>query len=215
MGYININMTIEEIYKKRKQTKKFDEVNIPDRNLIKSLIDKTFELTASKQNLMPYKVFVLGPEHKKLKREFENIILETLEGGENNRNVSTSPYTIMFTHRLVTPNDVIKERIAKGHIYKVCDKNWYRWQKREVSIEVGMFAKVLTGLCIENNIDVAYLLCFPSYEEHQNLYNKFSFSKEPIVFSMQLGYKDKTVHPEYRKDRSLKPKIDDVIKWID
>jgi len=32
---------------------------------------------------------------------------------------------------------------------------------------------------------------------------------------MQLGYKDKTVHPEYRKDRSPKPKIDDVIKWID
>ncbi len=55
-------MTIEEIYKTRWQVRQYDEANIPDKDLIKSLVSKTFELSPSKQNLLPFRVHVLGPE---------------------------------------------------------------------------------------------------------------------------------------------------------
>ena len=55
-------MTIEEIYKTRWQVRQYDEANIPDKDLIKSLVNKTFELSPSKQNLLPFRVHVLGPE---------------------------------------------------------------------------------------------------------------------------------------------------------
>ena len=207
-------MTLTEIYKKRKQTKLFDTKIIPEKKLINNLLEKTFELTASKQNLMPYKIHVLGPEHQSVKEEFNNIVL-TLKGGQNNDNIITGPYILFFTHRLVKPNSIIQSRIDKGHVYHVCDIGKYKWQKREVAIEIGMFSKILTGLCMENNIDVAYNLCFPSFEDSKELYKNFSFlDNEAIVFTMQLGYKDNTVSKTYKKDWSQKPSLNEVIKWF-
>ena len=66
-------MSIENTLNKRKQIKLFDTENVPNKKLIISLIDKTFELVPSKQSLMPYKVHVLGPEFKDLKERFFNI----------------------------------------------------------------------------------------------------------------------------------------------
>ena len=66
---------IEDILSKRQQTKGYHPLRIPDKKLAENLISKTFKLTASKQNLMPYKVHVLGPDKKELKKEFFKIVL--------------------------------------------------------------------------------------------------------------------------------------------
>ena len=167
----------------------------------------------SKQNLLPYKVKVLGPEQKKLKRKFEDIIVANTPGGggDKNYNVSSAPYDLLFTTRLVEPSEHIQKRIDKGHPYKLCDIHQYKWQKIEYSIEIGMFASVLTGLCMENNIDVAYLLCFPNEQEH---YNKFPLDGENLIFSMQLGFRDVGVGLDYNKDFSKKPNATKIIEWI-
>ena len=74
-----------------------------------------------------------------------------------------------------------------------------------------MFASVLTGLCMENKIDVAYLLCFPNEQEY---YNEFPLDGENLIFSMQLGFRDVGVGPDYNKDQSRKPLPTDVIEWL-
>ena len=205
--------TTEQLFKSRTQCKKFSRKKIPDRALVEKLLNKTFELVPSKQNLVPYKVKVLGPEHSKLKRKFEDIIVQNTAGGggDKNYNVSSAPYDLLFTTRLVKPNEHIQERIRKGHSYRTCDANEYKWQKIDYSIEIGMFASVLTGLCIENKIDVSYLLCFPSEQQH---YENFPLDGEDLIFSMQLGYKELGVGPAYIEDKSYKPDVSEVISWI-
>ena len=47
-------MSIEETFKKRFQARRFLKDKIPDKELIKSLLEKTFELVPSKQSLVPY-----------------------------------------------------------------------------------------------------------------------------------------------------------------
>ena len=74
-----------------------------------------------------------------------------------------------------------------------------------------MFASVLTGLCMENKIDVSYLLCFPNEQQH---YENFPLDGENLIFSMQLGYRDVGVGSDYIKDESEKPLSTDVIQWV-
>jgi len=62
-----------------------------------------------------------------------------------------------------------------------------------------MFAKVLTGLCLENNLGVSYQLCFKDWQ----------YENEEVLFSMQLGY---PAHKRIEKG-DFKPHIDDVIKY--
>ena len=48
-----------DIFEQRKQIRGFSEVN-PTRELIDSLLDRSLELSPSKQNLQPYNIYVLG-----------------------------------------------------------------------------------------------------------------------------------------------------------
>jgi hypothetical protein len=74
-----------------------------------------------------------------------------------------------------------------------------------------MFAKILTTLCLENDIDVSYLLCFPNGEK-----SRPSFLNEKFIFSMQLGYEtEKNVRSKYTKDiQEYKPNILEIIEWL-
>ena len=72
-------MSIEELFKKRKQIKLYDVNNTPDKALIESLIDKTFDLVPSKQSLIPYKIYILGPDCFKLKEIFSTWVLLSLK----------------------------------------------------------------------------------------------------------------------------------------
>lgn len=204
-------MTLTEIYKKRKQTIKYDQENYPDIDIVKNILTETFKITASKQNLYPYKVHVLGPNHKNIKKDLYDIICHA-SGGPNNINVLYAPYCLIFTTRWVNnPDPIIYERIKRGHTYTVCDPKLYNHAKAATCIEVGMFSKILTGLCLEKNINVSYTLCFPDYEKNKDLWKKLSFIKDPVLFSMQLGYRTGLVN--YNKEK--KPLIDDVISWIE
>ena len=198
---------IEETLKKRKQVRIYDTERVPDIELIKTIITKAFEVSASKQNFYPYNVFVLHkPED--LKTFWE--ITKSAPGGEDNYNVETAPYSLIITRRTVEthPDPKIKERVARGHVYPIMDKNSN--EDHRVAIEVGMFAKVLTTMALENNIDVAYQLCIPDFDGKPEKWSKFPFIQENVLLCMQLGYDSK----KKDNDREIKPQIDDVVKWI-
>jgi hypothetical protein len=198
---------IEETLKKRKQVRIFNTRKAPGIELVKRIITKAFEVSASKQNFYPFNVFIL---HKEEDRKIFWEITKSAPGGDGNYNAETGPYHLIFTRRTVTthPDPKIKERIARGHVYPIMDKNSN--EDHRVAIEVGMFAKVLTTMALEHNIDVAYQLCFPDFDGQPEKWSKLPFVKENVLLCMQLGYDSN----KKDNDREIKPQIDEVVKWI-
>ena len=202
---------IEETLVKRQQTKCYS-TKLPNKDTAEEIISKAFNLTASKQNLYPYKVHVLGPDQKDYKKQFYNIVRHQT-GGNLNMNVEQAPYCLIFTNRLVkNPDPKIYKRIQKGHIYNNCDPKLYKTQIHNTAIEVGMFAKVLTTLVLEKNMDVSYTLCFPDYEKNRDLWKKLPFIDDTVIFSMQFGYRFSDY--SFNETKEKKQDIKDVINWV-
>ena len=108
-------MNIERLLDSRRQVRVFDDINIPDKSLIRNLLNTTHRLVPSKQNLLPYKVHVLGPECKK-----EKLILYNLSKLNDSKDIhntcSLAPYVLIFTNRLAKTNPAVQKRIdKKGH----------------------------------------------------------------------------------------------------
>jgi hypothetical protein len=203
---------IEDILKKRQQTKGYHPTKIPNRKVAEYIINKAYDLTASKQNLMPFKIHILGPHQKQFKKDFFDIV-QHQTGGALNMNVSQAPYCLIFTNRLIkNPNTTILRRIKKGHIYNNCDPKKYKNEISGVSIEIGMYAKVLTSLALEKDIDVSYTLCFPPFKNNEKLWSKLSFLDEPPLFSMQIGYRYS--NHSFNLVKENKPERNEVINWI-
>jgi len=206
-------MNIEEILDSRRQIKVFDDIKIPDKSLIKNLLDKTHKLVPSKQNLLPYKVHVLGPECKKEKQILYD--LSKLNDPEDTHNTcSLAPYVLIFTNRLAKPNTAVQRRIDKhGHDYFMCDPKKYK--KNVDGIEVGMFASVLTTLALEKEIDVSYMKCFPHWPGGQHCWKELPFVDETPFLTMSLGYRKDKEQPRHQglvgED---KPEVNEVINWI-
>ena len=197
---------------KRQQTREYDVKKLPDKKIVEDIIEKAFKLTASKQNLYPYKVHILGPDNKDFKKVFYDIVNHQ-PGGLKNWNVAQAPYCLIFTKRFVAnPDPEIYDRMNKGDGYNVCDPENYHKDDKSSAIEVGMFAKVLTTLVLEKNMDVSYTGCFPSYNDNKELWKKLPFIEDDVIFSMQFGYRFSDYSFKQKKEK--KPDINEVISWV-
>ena len=195
-------MIMEKLFETRYLVYEYTD-KIPDEQLANDLISKAFKLTASKQSIMPYMVHVLGPNCQEEKEKIFNHVSK-LKGGDHNDNIK-APYNLIFTTRLIPlrkVNPFVQRLIAKGHYQICCDPKKYKKDKHEITLEVGMFAKVLTGLCLEKGLGVSYQLCFKDWE----------YENEEVLFSMQFGY-PLTQKIDKKTIGDYKPHIDDVIKF--
>ena len=208
---------IEELYKKRFHTKYFNE-EVPDRDLIESMISKTYELVPSKQLIVPYKVEVLGPERKKdivRVREFcMNYSSEHYLSVKGTVQM-LAPYLLLFTTRHVKEEEIseaMKERLDNNRGTYTCIRIPHKITATH-HVEVGMFAAILTGLCMENGISTAYSMCKPG--QHHEMWKEIDdIIKGKLLFSMSLGYTDMT-KPVWTvtSGREHKPPIKNVIKF--
>jgi len=201
---------IEKLLSKRKQVRQYSVEKIPNLEDVNRIINKTYDLVASKQSLVPYKITVLGPHKKEEKQELYNLSVKN-DGGHGNENIF-APYVLCFTNRLVdNPNLSVKRKVAKGHRYDLLDPEKYRTRGMEVGVEVGMFSKILTLLCMEYNFDVSYLLCFSD-----NASQQLSFLDDKLIFSLQIGYqKSSDIKDKFLKDADeYKPDITEIVEWL-
>ena len=190
-------MMMEKLFETRYQVYTYSD-KVPDKNLVKEIISKTYKITASKQNIVPYKIHVLGPNCKEEKEKIFNHVQKVMGGGHNH-NIK-APYNLIFTTRLVTkPGVHVQRLIDSGHDQPCANPKKYKKDKHNISLEIGMFAKILTGFCLENNLGVSYQLCFRDWQ----------YENEEVLFSMQLGYPSS---PRIEKG-DYKPHIDEVIKF--
>jgi len=201
---------IEKLLSKRKQVRQYSVEIIPNLEDVNRIINKAYDLVASKQSLVPYKITVLGPHKKEEKQELYNLSVKN-DGGHGNENIF-APYVLCFTNRLVdNPNLSVKRKVAKGHRYDLLDPEKYRTRGMEVGVEVGMFSKILTLLCMEYNFDVSYLLCFSDSASQQ-----LSFLDDKLIFSLQIGYqKSSDIKDKFLKDADeYKPDITEIVEWL-
>ena len=201
---------IEKLLSKRKQVRQYSVEKIPNLEDVNRIINKAYDLVASKQSLVPYKITVLGPHKKEEKQELYNLSVKN-DGGHGNENIF-APYVLCFTNRLVdNPNLSVKRKVAKGHRYDLLDPEKYRTRGMEVGVEVGMFSKILPLLCMEYNFDVSYLLCFSDSASQQ-----LSFLDDKLIFSLQIGYqKSSDIKDKFLKDADeYKPDITEIVEWL-
>lgn len=205
---------IDDILKNRRHVIEFED-EIPDKELVNSLLQRTWKVTPSKNNFMAYTVHVVTDNStKKLIYNMctsneEQVNANSTTQGEY-QYILTAPYVLIFTQRLEDkPNKRQQQLIKKGVHYEAVDPNELINMYDTCCIEVGMFANTLTGLCLENDLDVSYTKCFS--QNYKNWIETLPFVNRNPIMIMSIG-KGK-IYREIKED-DLRPDFERIINWV-
>ena len=243
---------IEELFFKRRQIRAaWDQTRLPSKETIKDLLERTINISASKQNLFPFKIHAFGPDDEKEKDIIAQICCLWNKGAVNNWNNDRDnnfridskqpPWVFVFEPRLCAPNTFVKEYsnwVEEEHYwtrFTQCDKNRFRelTNIKLTCIEVGMYCKILAGLCLENDLAISYIKSFPEWvwKGQQNKYSKDKNNQgldwdslpqitEAPLLVIQIGYKsnikDILATNAFDLNRPLledKPSIDTIVQF--
>lgn len=209
-----MTQTVFDNLNKRQHVYEYRSDRIPEHDVVNKILHNAWEVTPSKQNIMPYQVNVLGPDCLNQKRRIyykvvgnhqmmeeagvdEGAIAEV--SGEINphyRHVLQNPYLLVFSQRVCTDKDVnpfYKKQVADGHFMEQCSPRWVDRIKPSTAIEAGLFAQNVAALCLEKDIHYSFTVCFPGRVEK---WKDIPFiTAEPLLL-MSLGYK-KTFRREF------------------
>ncbi len=175
-------------FKNYKYALEYDTTSNIDSEFITDALKAAWLETPSKNNFMPYNVYVLGPEFAKEKEEMYwlclgnetkangNIITdrdqlkqyeERMYSGKTQasyHNIITAPYVLIFTQRVETmPNKFQQQLIDKGYVYEQMATRGPKKEnaRKNAYLEIGMFSTNFAGICLNNGIDISHTLCFP------------------------------------------------------
>jgi len=258
--------------KRRQIRAAWDPNRSPSKELIYDLLKRTQNIAPSKQNLYPFKIHAFGPNNPEEKKKVEQICCLYTQGSVNNFDRSQAdlktagednnfpPWVLVFELRKCEPNTFIKQyaKILKGNSPYATENDYNSAASRfsQISedrfrennnkslacIEVGMFTKILAGLCLENDLAISYIKSFPewTWKGQSKRYSKdinevgLSWDSLPEITEapllvVQIGYKadmddplastvevDGVVHST--KGGVLledKPSIDEIIQFKD
>lgn len=186
-------MSMYSTFKKRRQIREaWDPTRSPSKEIISNLLEKTLDISPSKQNLFPFKIHAFGPDNVEERDIVSQICCLWDKGAVNDFDIDRdsgirnshkkAPWVLVFESRLCEPNVFVKEYsewVEEESYYKrftQCDPNRYRnmCNTKLTSIEVGMFIQTLAGLCLENDLAISYIRSFPDWiwKEKEGYYKK-------------------------------------------
>ena len=213
-----------------------------DDNIIKQSLDYAWRYTPSKNNFMNYNVFVLGQDQKELKSSIyykclkqqaksngqainsqEELIEYEKELYENDvipqfLNIKEAPYLLIYTHRVSDELNPYQQRnIDKGMVYEQTfppGTKKYDAACKLSRIEMGMFAANFATKCLENNIDISFILCMPCELEAWSEPEWDFITHQPALIQI-AGHGEKYRRPNIvAPDVDLKPDFSNVVKII-
>ena len=232
------------IFETRHQTRYFDHEKIPSKELIEKVLYKTHELVPSKQNLMPYVVKILGPEHTEIKMymyelacevEYPNLNLrnkyrlDEIKQYEHN-NVSHNkrfqhgnsqlfaPYILLLVPRKPIKNPKLSKTYEERGLAGFDGKKPPAGRKTP-NVEIGMFSVILTTVSIEEGLSVSYTSCLNA----RKLMKKYDWLKKELTtptLALSLGYereddKRKTNRQNHHYLKGIKkPEKQQTFEWI-
>ena len=226
-----------KLLEKRGHIRKYSD-KAPPKELIEEALWEAWKTTPSKNNAMPYKVCVFGPEHSQVKEKIwslcvknhakaENEAVERgeatiTEGGVANpyyEHIRLNPYLFAIHSQPRQPNGWYKDRIKKGMFFDQAYPQHVENIVDSVAVEVGLFISHLTMYLLEKNIDVSYNSCFTrNFKIWQDL--GLNHAEYRGIVLMSAGYAK-----EFRRDRikkeqphlapkDIKPEFEEIVKWI-
>ena len=203
-----------DTFKQRKQIRFYDTENVPDFSIVQNALRQTYEITASKQNLIPYKIYVIN------NKQMINEGLYELSKGrtgtvQSNKNLLTAPYQFIYTARLVDDaSEIVQGYVSKGELQAAMNPSKYRntGQAKNTCIEIGMHSTILSTLLIEQGLGVAYTLCFDNWLKDKNSWieNGIDFIDDDVYFIMSAGYPS----DEYVDSGIKKPPFENVMRYV-
>ena len=213
-------MSIESLFKKRRQIRAaWDQERIPSKELIHDLLKRTLNIAPSKQNLFPFKIHIIEPENEKDHTSIAGICALWPTGSVNNwgddvlvgksQGHKKAPWVLIFSDRLCEPNNFVKEHSIRNkckpedRFNQVHEKQFRDvFNKGLATVEAGMFIEILTGLCLENDLQCSYIHSYPGWiwNQAEQVYfkekNKVGFDWDKLpwmtdspILMMQIGYK--------------------------
>lgn len=229
---------IDNVLKNYRYVREYDTSAKISESLIHSLLQRTWKVTPSKNNFMPYRVLVIGPDEQSLKDDVFNLCLrnECRADGETNfeeffqrryvdrgivpqfHNIKSCSYLILFNQRVETElNPWQQYSVNDGRVYEQTSKdNAWRCFKNSC-IEVGMFASTFAALCIESGLDVSHTLCFPTEPKYwEEFWGKFNIDDPSAILAMTVGkgsvYRQDVLEELEKTD--LKPDFHKVVQFL-
>ena len=220
-----------DILKNRRAVREYDSTVKLSDSLIDSLLKRAWEVTPSKNQFMPYSIHVLGPQHQ----EYKELVYKNCLSSENRNdnidncevaryqeilplyaNIRNCSHLLIFTLRLEdTPNKTQQSAINKGRRHEATDESRLDKLFSTASLEVGMFSDALSVLCLENNVDVSFTLCF-----HRDLdyWKNLPFVTRSPLLLMTLG-KGKIYRTDWLEERGwlqydLRPNYERIVKFV-
>jgi len=237
-------MSIFDTMEKRHHVVKYKPEPVPDK-LMKELLYKAWKISPSKNNFMPYQVSVLGPNRQEEKKKIwdmtvgNHIHYEEIGNATANKHlvhkykfkinpnyehVRFNSHLLVFTSRVCPePNEFYKRMVEEeGHFAEQCELDQVLDCAEATSVEVGLFASHLSGLCIENGIDVSFCACIRKNEKLWKEFPYLWYDKEKqyarVLLVMSVGYGDfyryEVMQTNKTVNQDVKPEIDKVVKWI-
>ena len=245
-------MSIEKLFSKRRQIRAaWDHEKLPTKDLIYDLLTRTLKIAPSKQNLFPFKIHAFGPDNVEEKSIVSRICALFPTGSVNNWEESKetanakketnkdAPWVLVFELRKCEPNVFVKEHSALHNDWKrftQIDERFREVTNRTLAaIEVGMYCKLLAGLCLENDLAISYIKSFPEWTwagqrgEYNKNINKVGLSWDSLpqiteapLLVVQIGYKANmqdvlatNIDDPTRPFLEDKPSIDTIVQFKD
>jgi len=219
---------IEEIFKKRKHVREYDTSVEISSELIDSLLRKTWSITPSKNQFMPYKAHVLGNQHQEYKNSVLNICSsydDGMSGGGSDRptnpeflHMKTCSHMIIFTLRHEDdPNEEMFKRMLRGRIYEQSSSESLNKFPENAFLELGFFVNMLTGMCLENGIDISYTRCLSGDTSVWKSAGLVFIEDTPmLVLTMGKGIRYRVdIAKKYGwLDTDLKPEYERIVNFI-
>ena len=225
------NRHIDDILAKRKHVMEFDRTATPpSKSLVDSLLQRAWRVTPSKNNFMPYKINILGPEHQAEKDHLYQKSLGSekyanannpLENSEDQLSrpayacIASCAYLLIFTDRWEDkPNPFQKQEWNKGVFHAPMTLEGVRSIGETVSLEVGMFATAFAGLCVDHGIDVSYTL---NFRRNLDVWKDTWFINDRPMLFMSIGTA-KTYREDLKKyglyEGDLRPDYNRIVEWL-
>jgi len=234
-------MSVATTYADRNQTRYFDQNEVPDKELIEKCLLKTHEIVMSKQNLMPYQCHIFGPDDYDIKRRFYELAstveyrdpekrqfyrMERLEKHErffdkqkrfpNGNSQLFAPWVLVFSPRKPKPNKLVQDYLEGQHEMNYEDiKNYDSGASK---MEIGMFAALLGGVCVDEGLNVSYTGCINS----RALVEEFTWCKSQPAVSVSIGYPHTELNERYLYNKVFfknkgedKPKPEEIFHWME